>query len=248
MCDITTDPWLDSADPRVRRECLERLPGTDDIVLVGVVHDHPASVYRARRVVAEVAPATLALELPPLAVPLAAHHATEARTPPTLGGEMSAAIQAADTDRVVGIDGPSRGFFRYLAAELADTDASLSTLRRTAGAVRTVGKRALASRIGATVARRTTLSVAVDAPTAYDTDRSDEPREQAADEHGHIRTASSMLQAFSPPPATAIHRRARERHMAARLDRLRTEGTVVAVVGIAHLGPIADHLRDAADE
>jgi pheromone shutdown protein TraB len=191
-----------------------------------------------------VAPDVLALELPPLAVPLADHHAADERTPPTFGGEMSAAIQAADTDRVVGIDGPSLGFLRYLAAELYDRDASLSTVKKTAEAVRSVTATALTRRVAAAVAMTMTVQLAVDAPTAYDTGRTDDPERQAEEERRRVETAESMLQAFSTPPAAAISRTARERYMADRLATLGRTGDVVAVVGMAHLDPVAGHLRD----
>ena len=151
---ITPDPLPEqaAADPRLDEAAIERVGG---VVLVGVLHDHPASTYRARTVVGAMDPDVLALELPPLAVPLAAHHAADERTPPALGGEMSAAVQAADTDRVVGIDGPSVGFLRYLAAELFAERAAPATVRRTAAALRSVTSRAVARRVTAAVAALT---------------------------------------------------------------------------------------------
>jgi len=93
-----------------------------------VLHDHPASTYRVRTLIGRVDPAVLALELPPLALPLYDQYATDERTPPTLGGEMSAAIQAADADRVAGIDGPTPGFLRRVASGLHRADASAETV------------------------------------------------------------------------------------------------------------------------
>ncbi|MFC7081645.1 hypothetical protein [Halorussus caseinilyticus] len=49
-------------------EYVRRLPDAG-VTLVGVVHDHPASVHRARAVVRERDPEVVALEAPPLAVP-----------------------------------------------------------------------------------------------------------------------------------------------------------------------------------
>jgi len=236
---VTTD------DPRVDAAAIERV-GSDDgtVVLVGVLHDHPASTYRVRAVVEAVDPAVLALELPPLAVPLAACHATDERTPPTLGGEMSAAIQAADTDRVVGVDGPATGFLWHLVDELRAERASLDTLRRTASRLRSITTTALGRRVAAAVAALTALQVTVDPPTVYDTGHSDDPTRQAAEERRRVETAVSMLRAFAPPPAAEVVRSARERYMTERLKALRTTGDVVAVVGMAHLDAVADALRD----
>jgi pheromone shutdown protein TraB len=238
---ITID---ESADPRLRSACLRRVTGEDSVVLVGVLHDHPASCYRVQAVIETVAPEILALELPPLAVPLVVQQADDERTPPRLGGEMSAAVKAVDTDRVVGIDGPSLGFCRRLAGELYRERASLSTLRGTAGAVSEVASTALCRRIAAGVTDRTSMDVAVDTPTVYDAERTDDPQRQAADERDRMETATSMMRAFTPPPAAAVHRRARERHMADRLGTLRREGDVVAVVGQAHLDAVTHRLRD----
>jgi len=247
VVDITSDPLpaATMADPRLDEAAIERVDGDDGaVVLVGVLHDHPASTYRARRVVDAVDPAVLALELAPLAVPLAAHHATEERTPPTLGGEMSAAIQAADTDRVVGVDGPSTGFVRRLAAELYAERASLSTVRDAVADLRSVTATAVTRRIAAAIAAVTALQVAVDAPTAYDTGHSGAPAKQAAEERRRVETAASMLRAFTPPPAATVVRSARERHMTERLAALRGTGDVVAVVGMAHLDAVTARLRD----
>jgi len=232
-----------AADPRLEAATITRV---GRVVLVGVLHDHPASIYRVQTVVDAEDPDVLALELPPLAVPLAAHHAADERTPPTLGGEMSAAVQAADTDRVVGIDGPTVGFLRYLAAELRAERAAPATVRRTAAALRSVTSRAVTRRLVAAIASLTTVQVAVDPPTAYDTGRADDPVTQAAEERRRVDTAQSMLRAFTPPPAAAIRRTARERYMADRLAALGGTAGVVAVVGLAHLDAVAGYLRDGA--
>ena len=47
-------------------------------------------------------------------MPLYETYAAGDESPPAFGGELSAAIQAAETDDVVGIDGPSPGFVREL--------------------------------------------------------------------------------------------------------------------------------------
>ncbi|MBV0924089.1 hypothetical protein KTS45_07710 [Halomicroarcula limicola] len=236
----------DVTDPRLREECLERIPGaTSDVLLVGVVHDHPASTYRIRTVLDREAPATLALELPPLAVPLFEQHAADERTPPPFGGEMSAAIQAADAARVVGIDGPTPTFLRHLVGCLYRERATLSAVCDTVRALRSATREAATCRVAAAVAARTGLRVAVDAPATYDVGSDDEPDRQATDERERIRAANSMLSAFEPPTAAAVRTAARERHMAERLASLRTAGDVVAVVGMAHLEGVRECLVDA---
>jgi len=159
---------------------------------------------------------------------------------------MSAAVQAADTDRVVGIDGPSVGFLRYLAAELYAERAASATVRRAAASLRSVTSRAVTRRVTAAVASLTSVQLTVDPPATYETGHSDDPERQAAEERRRVDTARAMLRAFTPPPAAAIRRAARERYMADRLATLAGAGAVVAVVGQAHLDAVAGHLRDAA--
>ena len=59
-------------DPRVTDRWCRRGPATN-VTLLGVVHDHPASVARARIVAEAMGPDVLALELPAAAVPLYRH-------------------------------------------------------------------------------------------------------------------------------------------------------------------------------
>jgi len=117
-------------DPRLTGEHVRSVASTaGTVTLVGVVHDHPASVYRVRRVLEAREPDVLALELPPISLSLFEAYARDVRTPPVFGGEMSAAIQAADTDEVVGIDGPTMAFTLALARTLVRERASQSTVR-----------------------------------------------------------------------------------------------------------------------
>lgn len=236
-------------DPRLNEAYLRTVPGDGElgrVDVVGAVHDHPASQYRAATVVADADPEVLALELPPLAVPLFEQYATDDRSPPPSGGEMSAAIQAAGTDRVVGIDGPTAGFARRLARTLYREDASLSSIRSSARAFASVSRHAAVCRLVAGVVARTSLAIEVDPATAYETDPTDDPAEQAADERDHVRRAQFVLQAFGSSQSGELRDAAREAHMADRLAALRTEGDVVAVVGIDHLDPIVDAVRTAA--
>ena len=230
-------------DPRTTDEHLRRIPGPHGTVtLVGVVHDHPASVYRVGRVVADVDPAVLALEVPPLALPLYEAYADDGRSPPAFGGEMSAAVQSARTDRVVGIDGPTLGFLRRLARTLLRERASLATVRRVAGGVLTVGRTALLYRLAATLATRTSLRVEVDIPVTYDGVPEADPVRQAADEREHIERAHAVLNVLTPRRAVRFRDETREAHMAERLAALRREGDVVAIVGYGHLDPLAERL------
>ena len=66
------------------------------LLVVGCVHDHPASVFRARSLVESLAPDVVAVELPGLAVPLFERVGRTAdEGPDSVGGEMSAALPAA---------------------------------------------------------------------------------------------------------------------------------------------------------
>jgi hypothetical protein len=230
-------------DPRLSGEYVRRLSGEGaDAVLIGVVHDHPTSTHRVRTVVEEVDPDVLALELPPLAVPLFERYAAGGRTPPAFGGEMSAAIQAAATDRVAGVDGPTPGFLARLTRILARKDAALSTARTVLGGLASATKHALVCRIAAGVAARTGVRLEVDAPVAHDCDRSDDPKRQAADERAQIRRARTVMNALEPADSDRFRKVAREAHMADRLSALRREGTVAAVVGIGHFDPLVGRL------
>ncbi|MEA5389496.1 hypothetical protein VB773_22395 [Haloarculaceae archaeon H-GB2-1] len=157
---------------------------------------------------------------------------------------MSAAIQSATTDRTVGIDGPSVGFVRKLLRTLRRDRASLSTVRSVVRGVLTSTKKAALCRVADAVATRTSLRVEVDAPVVYDSTRSDEPARQAANEERQVGRAESILDALVPTNAADYRDSTRETHMADRIETLRDEGSVVAVVGYAHLDPVAERLDD----
>ncbi|MEM4780514.1 MAG: hypothetical protein QXG03_02985 [Halalkalicoccus sp.] len=210
---------------------VRRLP---ECTLVGVVHDHPASVERVRRIVREAAHETLALELPPLAVGLYRSHATE--TGPA-GGEMSAAIEESGA-AVVGIDGPSarfvRTFHRYLEREGIDE----GTRGRLESHLETARRRAMRCRLAATELGR---GRALDGDRVFDHDCDPESgrEDRAADERSHVASARAAA-AFSPPHVA--HRDAiREECMAAAIREC--PNPVVAVVGIGHLDELAARLR-----
>lgn len=236
------------SDPRVTGEYVRRVSGeSGTLTLVGVVHDHPASTYRARRVVEELDPDVLALELPPISIPLFEQYANTDRCPPAFGGEMSAAMQAA-TGTTVGIDRPTGGFFRRLGRTLFRERPSLETVRTVVSdAVRTT-THAVTCRAAAAVGARTPVRLEVDSPVSHDIDRTDAPDDQARDERKQVRRSRSFMNAFrtaSRLRASRLEDTAREAEMAARLRRLREDGDTVAVVGIDHLDPVAERLTPA---
>jgi len=233
-------------DPRITDDYIRRLSceGETELVLVGAVHDHPASKYRVRTVVEEHDPDALAVELPPLAVPLFQQYANDTQTPPRFGGEMSAAIQVASTDRVVGIDGPTPRFTARLAKNLYRDGASRSTARNVGKSLLSVTKHAFVCRCAAVLDSATNVRLEVDSPVTHDCDWSDEPQRQAEDEQGQIRQARSIMNAFEPTKAARFRKETREGYMVDRLSTLRQEGELVAVIGIDHLDTLAESLAD----
>ena len=236
------------SDPRVTGEYLRQV--SDDrgtLTLVGVVHDHPASTYRVRHVIEGVDPEVLALELPPISVPLFEQYAATDQTPPALGGEMSAAIQAADPDTVVGIDRPTGGFFRRLGRTLFRERPSLETVRNLVSNTVETTTHAFLCLTAAAVGAHTPVQLEVDSPIPHDIRRTDTPADQANHEREHVRRSRSFMDAFrtaSRSRASRLEDNAREAAMAARLAELREgrDDASVAVVGIDHLDPLAEQL------
>lgn len=237
-----------NTDPRLEGEYVRRIAcPSGGVTLVGVVHDHPASVHRVRARVDDIDPDVLALELPPSAVPLFEQYATSSRSPPAFGGEMSAAVQAAATDRTAGIDRPTPGFLARLARNIAEERPSTATVRRVLRNTASTMKHALLCRGAAAVARRTGIRLEVDAPTVHDVDRTDPPEEQARDERTQVRQSRAFMNAFgadSSSRASQLADTTREQHMADRLSTLAERGSVVAVVGIDHLDSLAELLSE----
>ncbi len=239
-------PTLDRLeDPRINEAYIRTCPATSDthpVVLVGVVHDHPASIYRVRQLVAALQPEILALELPPLALPLFETYAGEGETPPSSGGEMSAAIQACTPDRIVGIDGPTIRFGGHLLARLYRERASLPTALSSLRALASVSKHAGICRLTATIMRWTSCSLEVDTTATFDTTLTDTPPAQADDECRQVRKAQFILQAFGASRAGQFRDETREAYMADNLVSLRETSPVLAIVGIDHLDPLEDRL------
>lgn len=233
-------------DPRITGEYVHREPGQSGMItLVGVVHDHPASVHRVRRTVGTVDPDVLALELPDVALPLFEQYAQDSREPPLFGGEMSTAIQSADTASVVGIDRPAAGFFKRLLRKLLRERPSRGTFLDVFANVGSVMKHAVICRIAAVVATMTSLRLEVDSPSTYPTDRSDTPEAQARDERECIRRSQAFLNAFRPASGSRgsqLEDVTREEHMVDLISEHSADGDVVAVVGISHLDPLIERL------
>jgi pheromone shutdown protein TraB len=245
-------PAIDvDSDPRVTGEYVRRVSGdAGTLTLVGVVHDHPASTYRVRHVVERLDPAVLALELPPISIPLFEQYATTDRCPPVFGGEMSAAIQAAAPNTIAGIDRPTGGFFQRLGRTLIRERPSLTTVRNVVSNAVETTQHAVTCRIAAAIGAHSPVRIEVDSPVPHDSDWADDPDDQARDEREQVRRSRSFMNAFrtaSRSRASRLEDTAREDVMAARLSELREEGPTVAVVGIDHLDSLADRL-DSADE
>lgn len=236
---------LDS-DPRVTGKYV-RQASTESgtLTLVGVVHDHPASTHRVQQVIEDIDPAVLALELPPISIPLFEQYAETDRTPPAFGGEMSAAIRAAAAASTVGIDRPTGGFFARLARRLLRERPSLGTVRDVLSNAASTTRHAVRCRVAAAIARRGSIRLEVDAPVPHDISSAAAPDEQARDEQEQIERSRSFMNAFqdaTPSRASQIEDAAREAEMAQRLSEHRSEGDTVAVVGIHHLDSLAERL------
>ena len=241
---MTTAP----EDPRLTGKHVRSVTSTaGTVTLVGVVHDHPASVYRVRRVLEAREPDVLALELPPISLSLFEAYARDVRTPPVFGGEMSAAIQAADTDDVVGIDGPTTGFTLRLARTLVRERASRSTVKSVIRGLYSVSKDAVRCRLAGAIAALTSVRLEVNTPLGYEVTREDDPASQAADERTQIRRARAVMDTFEPSRAVQFRDATREAHMADQLIKLRQRGDVVAVVGRGHLDVVVEHVAGTTD-
>ncbi|WP_254537530.1 hypothetical protein [Halomarina litorea] len=218
------DPGIDHPDPRVDPEFVRRVGEDRPLYLVGTVHGHPASAYRARAVAAAVRPGVLALELSPTALPAFRAGRSD--------DEMSAAMAGAPGARHVGIDAVDGPFLtslaRRLVAERVDRGTVCTVVRNLTGVVR----RSLEHRVRG-------RTPAVEPEATYDCTIEDPPAEQAANERAHVRKCATLLGATVSPPAQRVTNAAREERMARHLDALRREGSVVAVVGWGHVDALA---------
>jgi len=231
--------WFASFDdPRITPQFCRHIPSSDgDRVLIGVVHNHPASVARVEQVVDVVDPEVLALELPPAAVSLYRAYAADGDGRPRFGGEMSAAIAAAPNAEVIGIDGPNWPFFRRLLATLVADRASPQTARRVLSSLSGATREALACRIAAPLTHATSMTVTRDDPLEYDCSAADSPAEQATHERTHVASVRALLKSVDTEGTAVAYRDdTREQCM---IDRLEGHSDVVAVVGVDHLETLA---------
>ncbi|ELZ01696.1 hypothetical protein C482_06577 [Natrialba chahannaoensis JCM 10990] len=228
---------------------------TNTLYLLGVVHDHPASIGRVMHVANEVNPAVLALELPPAALPLYRVYArngsvTEtadgtAFAPPSRGGEMGAAISAADGASLVGIDAPNWSFLRRLVTRLVADRVSPGTARRLLSSLGGATREALTCRIAATLTDATSMTITPDEQIEYDCSFDDPPAEQASHERAHVASVQALLGSLETTDSALAYRdETREQCMVDRLTEIRdeTDGDVVAVVGIDHLDRLENEL------
>lgn len=244
---------LGAEDPRVSDEYV-RIVDSDrhaPVVVVGVVHDHPASIHRVDSLVDALDPAVLGLELPQVVTPLFEQYA---RHEPhrNAGGEMSAAIRAADDDtHVVGLDMPDLRSLLRLGRTLWHERVSTRTARSVVDDVWRLSRHALAGRLIATGLPMTVVGTEVDRRQEYEVSHDDPPAVQADHEHSHVRRSRALMESFEVPSATRLIDDTRERHIGERLATLRTDpaastGPIVAVVGYNHLDRVVVALQDAA--
>ncbi|THE65409.1 hypothetical protein D8Y22_09535 [Salinadaptatus halalkaliphilus] len=233
-------------DPRITDQFCRHIPGSaGDLVLLGVVHDHPASVARVECVLESIQPSVLAVELPPAALPLYRAYARGGDDSPQFGGEMSAAIRAAGNADVVGIDAPNWSFLRRLVTRLVADRVSPTTARRVVSSVGGATRDALTCRVAATLTHATSMTIDRDDAIEYDCTAADPPADQAAHERSHVSSVQALLQSVDTDGTALAYRdETREHCMIDRLETLPERGDVVAVVGVDHLDAIENGLVD----
>lgn len=239
--DVTAAVEACPSDPRVTADplrCIPGEPGTGSVLLVGVVHDHPASVFRVAWILETVTPDFLAVELPPLAVPLFQMYARDVYTPPRLGGEMSMAIQAAGEVDTIGIDGPNRRYLRMLLKKLVDGRIPRTLISPVLKDIVTSSAHTLAIRLGAVVGAITPLRLRLYTHIRYDSTLLDSPSTQAAHESTYLSQQRTFLKAIEIPESVYVIDRTREESMVAQIRELQQDGDVIAIVGMEHLEPM----------
>lgn len=244
---------LSDDDPRIDEEFF-RIVDHDDIghgdreppvVLVGVVHDHPASVHRVSQIVSTLDPEIVGLELPRIAMPLFETYARVEDDHENAGGEMSAAIRAAGDARVVGLDMPDLGSLLSLARTMWRENVSSHTARSIADDVWRVSRHALAGRLVAAGLPLAMVGGDVGRRQRYDVTDADPPAVQAEHERRHVRRSRSLLEALDMPSSTRLVDDVRERSIGARLVDLQADASspVVAVVGYDHLDRVVKSME-----
>lgn len=247
-CTCIANELAASDDPRLDEtylRCIPETAGLKPVLLVGVVHDHPASIARVVSVLETFDPDTLAVELPPLAMPLFRQYADDEHHPPRLGGEMSAAIQATDAASI-GVDAPTMTYLSRLLQTVRRERPPRSVLGRLVTDLGSMAKQALATRFASAIVRRTPFRLRVYDPIEHGSSLLDPPRRQADHERSFLSQRAALFGAIHPPEATSIIDDAREQSMSALLDRARADGAVVAVLGMEHLDPVEAELHRLA--
>lgn len=242
------DPGAVLSDPRVDPDQLRLFadPTGNPILLVGCVHDHPASVYRVRALIESLVPDVVGVELPGLALPLFERVGRESSGDGTLGGEMSEALAAgaAVGAEPAGIDTLDARFFRSLVGELRRESPPAGTLKRVLASVADVGRHALSCRLSAALGRFGSATPVRRRAYDHEVDDHTPPAAQADDERRQLTRSLSVLRAFEQPVANEVVDAARERTMVANLTAYSEGGTVVAVVGFDHLSAISGLLEE----
>lgn len=234
------------SDPRVTESNVRHIDGGPaPIVLVGVVHDHPASVHRAEAVVETVAPETVAVELPDVMIPVVEDAVGEGSggDGSVVGGEMAAALAAGERS-VAGIDVPGRGAWRSVLTELRNERPSPATVLRAIGDGGRIAAHALVGRLAGLGVPGTPAVEDLESHQEYDLSADAAPGVQADHERTHVRRSTTLLRSFDPPPATAFLDAVRERYMVGQLQSISRKGSVVAVVGFGHLDEVEAMLKN----
>ena len=227
-------------DPRLGGQYVRLIDATPEpVVLLGVVHDHPASVYRARRTVAALDPDVVALESPDAVTPV---FEKRAREDDPAGGEMTAAVAAAGDADVVGVDAPGKGTLRSLATVLADERPDASAAAGSLQNLVRIGTHAARTRLQAAGVPTRWLGGEFDHSQEYDCSPDDPAGEQAAHESTRLERSTSLLRAFDPPAAMRVLDAIRERQMGRRIASLAADDVVVAVVGFSHLDGVENEI------
>lgn len=249
-CTRVADELAASDDPRFDEtyiRCLPGTPGRQPVLLVGVVHDHPASIARVATVLETLDPDTLALELPPLAMPLFRQYADDVHRPPGHGGEMSAAIQSTDAP-AIGVDAPTTTYLSSLLRTVRRERPPRAVLDRLLRDLVSMGVHALATRVASAIGRRTPVRLRVYEPIEHDASLIDPEETQASHERSFLSKRAALFGAIHAPEATRLIDNAREDAISVLLDRARTDGAVVAVLGMEHLDPVEAELQRLAGE
>lgn len=236
----------DATDPRVTSEHVRYLPTSDGagyVVIVGVVHDHPASIFRTGHLVETLQPDVVAVELPRAAIPLFESFKSDEEGSASIGGEMSLALKRA-TGAKVGIDAPSLRYTRHLISYLAREGVSPILYWRVFKDLAISTYQALVTVVAAVVGNATGIWLQAHTPVEHAVTHQDSAQAQADAESEHIATREAFMQAIEVPETIHIIDTIRERVMAERIAELRGRGDVVAVVGIEHLDPVMDRIQN----